>query len=73
LSRITSPVWIDERDVDDVLRRACEVDPDCTRDAVRRYVQEIAEAAMMLAQVPLDDEGYATSFSPGRTNSEGQQ
>jgi len=51
-------------DVAAVFRYAQQLDPDCSEDAVRRYVQEIAEMAYLLDQIDLVGHGTMSPFSP---------
>ncbi len=58
------PVGSDGDDVAAVLGYARQLDPDCSEDAIRRYVHEIAEMADLLDQIDLAGHETIAPFSP---------
>lgn len=58
---------VSDADVQDALRRARQVDPASTRQAVAHYLGEIAEMARLLDRVDLENAPHAATFSPAWT------
>lgn len=55
---------VSDADVKDALRRARQIDPASTREAVARYLGEISEMARLLDRIDLEDAPGAVPFSP---------
>ncbi len=56
---------VSEAEIDDALRRARRIDPTTSREAVARYLQEIAEMTRQLEGIDPGETPGSAYFSPG--------
>lgn len=64
MSSHSEPVAVDGVEVDAAVRRVQAIDPDVTREAVERYLREIAEMADALRAAGIDGVPTSSSYSP---------